>query len=254
MSSNPTESAKTIEWLTWLEVNKWKLVGGAVALVVIGLGYAIYQRLASEAEAAASGALLTAQRQKAQEGGESRPNAQALLQVAAEHHGTAAGGRALLFGAEALFREGKFTEAKNEFDKFIREYGDSTEIASAVFGVAACWDAMTKTNEAVTGYQDVVTRYGNAPVANQAKLALARLYDARNDSAQALKLYDELSRPTAQSAWGPEASMYREQLLQRHPELARTNLPPAAVPSTPLLTNLLQSATNPARAPASGDK
>jgi hypothetical protein len=116
---------------------------------------------------------------------------------------------------------------------------------------------MDKTTETLTAYQDVVSRFAGSVVASQAKLGLARLYETKGDLAQALKIYDELARPTASSAWGAEASARREQLLAHHPEWVRTNPPAPVFPSTlsnAPATNLppLELKTNPAPAKTTG--
>jgi hypothetical protein len=95
----------------------------------------------------------------------------------------------------------------------------------------------------------VVSRYGSSAPATQARLALASLCEARNDFAQALRLYGEVAAPGLQSLWGSEAAQRREELLRHHPDLARTNAPLAApLANTPGTSNV--SSTNPIPAPA----
>jgi TolA-binding protein len=246
MSSEATESMRLVNFLAWLEVNKKRLLVGVIIVAALAGGYSIYRWRENEAEAEANEALLKLHKAGNRLESATGPGAQAYLQVAAAHAGTGAGARALLFAAETLFLENKYSEARTEFEKFIRNYGDSPDVTIAAFGVAACLDALDKTNEAMTAYQDVITRYGTSAVAGQAKLAIARFYEARNEPAQALKIYEELTRPTAQTAWTSEASMRRELLLQKNPELLRTNAPSAATPVSSLAgaTNLLSFATN----------
>ena len=86
-------------------------------------------------------------------------------------------------------------------------------------------------------------RFAGSVVVAQAKLGLAGVYEAGNDPTQALKVYNELTRPNAQSAWSSEAAMRREQLLSKHPELVKTNAPPASILSSATLPQL--SGTNP---------
>ena len=210
-----------IDFLAWIEVNKKKLLIGTGVMAVAIAAYSIYQWYHKEAEAEATAALHKIQTPASKP--ETSPGAQAFLQVATAHPGTSAGTQAALLGAEALFRETKFADAKTQFESFLRTYPDHPMAHAAAFGIAACLDAMDKTNEALTGYQDVVTRYPGSVVSSQAKLGMARVYQSKGDLAQTLKIYEELARPTAASAWGAEASARREQLLARHPELARTN-------------------------------
>jgi predicted negative regulator of RcsB-dependent stress response len=257
MSSHATGSTRMIDFLAWVEVNKKKLVIGVAIIAVAIAAYSIYQWHRNEAEAEATAALYKIQIPASQTEKTGGPGAQAFLQIAAAHPGTSAGAQALLFGAEGLFRESKFAEAKTRFESFLRTYPDHPMAPTAAFGIAACLDAMDKTTETLTAYQDVVSRFAGSVVASQAKLGLARLYETKGDLAQALKIYDELARPTASSAWGAEASARREQLLAHHPEWVRTNPPAPVFPSTlsnAPATNLppLELKTNPAPAKTTG--
>ena len=247
MSSEATESTRMLDFLAWVEVNKKKLLLGLIVLGVLAAGYSIYRWHENEVEAEANEALLKLHRPSNRSESGSSPNAQAYLQVASGYTGTGAGARALLFAGEALFRESKYSEAQTAFEKFMRDYGNSREISIAAFGVAACLDTLGKTNEAFAAYQDVITRHGNSPVAAQARLELARLYEDRNQAAQALKIYEELTRPTAQTTWSSEARVRRESLLRKYPELLRTNVVAAVSPASSLAdtTNLILLATNP---------
>jgi len=258
MSSQATGSTRLIEFLAWVEVNKKKLMIGAAAVAVAIAAYSIYQWHRNEAEAEATAALYKIQTPASQTERPGGPGAQAFLQIATTHPGTSAGAQALLFGAEGLFRENKFAEAKQEFENFLRTYADHPVAPTAALGIAACLDAIDKTNEALAAYQDLVSRYAGSVVASQAKLGLARLYETKGDLAQALRIYEELARPTASSAWVAEASARREQLIAHHPELARTTPPapvfPSALSNAPPtnLPPLELKTTNPAPAKTTG--
>ena len=236
MSRQATESTRMIDLLAWVEVNKKKLLIGAAVVAVAIAAYSIYQWHRNEAEAEASAAFYRVQTPASPTEKPGGPAAEAFLQVARTHSGTSAGAQALLFGAEGLFRENKFAEAKKEFENFLRTYADHPVAPTAALGIAACLDASDKTNEALAAYQDLVSRYAGSVVASQAKLGLARLYEMKGDLAQALKIYEELARPMASSAWGAEASARREQLMAHHPELARTN------PAAPVFPSALSNA------------
>jgi predicted negative regulator of RcsB-dependent stress response len=256
MGSQATESTRMIEFLAWVELNKKKLLIGAATVAVVIAGYAIYQWRQNEAEAEAGAALLKVDRPGVRAENAAEPGAQAFLQVASAHPGTSAAGRALLFAADAFFRENKYAEAKAQFENFLRDYTDHPLAPTAGLGVAACLDSMDKTNEALAAYQDVVNRFAGTVVVAQAKLGLARLHEARNDPAAALRIYDELTRANAQSVWSTEAAIRREQLLSKHPELMKTNAPTSSVtvsnPPSATLPQLI--APNPAPAKPANPK
>lgn len=116
--------------------------------------------------------------------------------------------------------------------------------------MAVCLDALDKTNEAIAAYQSVLNRFPNDAVAGQVKLALARLYEAGNQPEQALKIYEELTRPNDLSTWSSDAATRREYLLLKFPQLAATNAPTASATNPPAATAIV-AATN-APAPKSG--
>jgi len=231
MSSQPTESTGMIQFLAWVEVNQKKLLIGALVVGVVIGANVIYQWRSRQVEAGANAALLRADRAGAAVEVAAEPNAQAFLEVASAYRGTSAAGRALLLAGEALFREGKYAEAKSEFESFSRDYPEHRLGPTAALGVAACLDAMNKTNEALSAYQQVASRFSGAAVVPQAKLEIARIHEAMNEPVQALRLYEEMVRLGPQSAWGSQAAVRRELLLSRHPELARTNAPAAVASS-----------------------
>jgi len=225
MSSQAAGSTRDIEFLAWVELNKNKLLAGAGIIAVMVAALAIYRWYQREAEASANAALF---RVYAVAGGSENaapPAAQAWLDVAGAHAGTGAGARAALLAAGAMFSDGKFAEARTQFEDFLREYPEHSFVPSAAYGAAACLDAMGKTNEALTAFQNVATRFGRSPVAAQAKLGAAGLHEALNEPAQALKLYEELIRESERTAWANEIAMRREVLLLRHPELINSSAP-----------------------------
>lgn len=235
-----------VEFVAWLEVNKKRVLIGVIVLAVLIFALSLYRWNRGQAEIAANAVLLALENQAGRGQAAKGPGAQAYLQVAASHQGTSAGAQAQLLGAEALFKEGKYAEAKAQFEVFLRDHSDNPFLPTAAFGIAASLDSQDKTNEALVAYQNVVAGYPNSAVAGQAKLATARFYEARNEPAQALKIYDELARPNAPTGWSSEAGRRREDLLSRHPELAKTNEPLSAVtaPALPAPGGVPVLATN----------
>ena len=123
--------------------------------------------------------------------------------------------------------------------------------------MAACLEAENKTDQALTAYQEVVSRYPGEATYGQSKFALARLFERKEQFQRALEIYNGLSRPNVMSVWSADAAMAREQLLARHPELAPTNVasanpPSATLPLSPDILRALTQATGakPARIPA----
>ena len=250
MNSEPTETSHGLEFLAWLELNKKRVIVAAAVITVAASSVVIYRWRHTERELQANTALLKAQRVAQRDGAGQRRSAEPFLRVASDFPGTRAAGRSLLLAAEAQYAAGKYAEAAQQFESYLRESSGSSFAPTAAFGVAASLDAQGKTNEAVAAYQGVINDYPGSAVANQAKLVLGGLHEARKDLTQAARLYGELSALGQQSAWGIEAGMRRENLLRQHPELAPTN-PPALSPlPTPVAGTGLLSATLSNRATA----
>jgi len=238
-----------VEFLAWLEVNKLRVIAVAGIIGAVAAAISVYRWHTAEVERQAGGALLKAQSGTGRGENSEKPVPGALLRVASEFPGTSAGARAMLLAAAGLFEAGKYAEARGQFQQFLTQYEDNSFAGSAAYGIAASLDAEGKTNDAFTAYQNVVTRYGSSAPATQARLALASLCEARNDFAQALRLYGEVPAPGMPSLWGSEAAQRREELLRHHPELARTNAPLVAPLASSLGTSNV-SGPNPPSAPA----
>lgn len=215
--------ADVYDLLAWLEVNKKKVAIAAVALVVVGFTVATVRHLRAQKELNASGQLLALRATLSPATNAAPLQPSAFLKIADDFSGTTASERARLLAATALFTEGKYGDAEREFSAFRKNYAGSPWAGTAAYGIAAAQEAQNKP-EALTSYQNVATAYANFSVGDEAKLALARIYETRKQPDQALKLYNEIlaPRPGAQpgEASHPEAFTRKEALLRDHPELS----------------------------------
>lgn len=220
MQPEETQSSWQIEALAWLETHKLQLVYAGAAALAVWLAAFTYKHVRAGKEAEANAAL-AALSKPADKSGKQTPTAAAdYLKVAEQHAGTPAGERALLFAADRLFTEGKFSEAKARFEKYLAANATGPAAAVAQMGVAACQEAAGEADKAVATYQQVLSQHGSSPEAHQAKLALGLLHEQKNQGDQALRLYDEVLRAKPVTVWRMEAEMRREQLLRKDPKLA----------------------------------
>jgi len=247
MHPDTTDSTRFYEMLAWLELHKKQVLIGTGCLVALGMGLYVYAWSRDQAERAGSKALLALR--AVASGNEDKPVAPAseFLKVAREHDATSAGERALLLAAGSLFADSKYAEAQQQFEQFLRQYAGRPLAPIAQFGVASCLDALDQTNAAMAAYRKVIASYPNDAVADRAKLGLASLHEASNQPDQALKIYDELRKPATLSGAANEATLRREVLLRKHPNLAPTNAPAAlaALPAAPKQMPTNVPATNP---------
>lgn len=223
MQSAGTESTRIYDLLAWAQVHRKQVIAGAVAvLVVVVIGYVVHWNN-KRTRLAASEALLTvlSKASPATPGAaESGPKPAELLQVAGAYSSTTAGARALLLAAGAAYREADYAQAAQLFEQFGREHSGSELAPIAALGVAASLDAQNQTDKAVTAYESVIGRHSGNPVADQARLALATLFEDTGKPADALRIYDGMADAAGFSQQAFEATTRRERLLRDHPELA----------------------------------
>jgi len=221
----------------WFEANKRQALWSAGGLAVVGLIVALFLYRQNEADVAASEALSNVALPQ-MTGAARGDTADAYLKVAATYPNSRAGARALLLAAGSLFVEGKYAEAKAQFERFIREHRDSPFIGEALLGVAASLDAQGKSSDAITAYKDLIERHSADPVLPQARFALARLYEAQNQPEQARKLFEEVERSNPYGSLGSEAGMRLEELKIKYPNLAAP-IAPTVAPIVPTTTNAM---------------
>lgn len=246
MDAEQTQSDSWLTFQAWLEVNKRKvMIWAAVVLGVVLLAIVVISYQAQKEQRASEA--LSAVRTPAT--GATVPltgTADAYLKVARDHAGTKAGARALLLAATTRFQENAYADAQKLFEQFTRDYPESPWLPQAFFGVASSLDAQQKTAEASKQFEELRRRFPNHAVADETKLALARLYEGQNRQAEAFKLYDELLKANPYSGLGSEAGLRQAELLEKHPELARTNTPPAltTAPMISMTNAMLSQGTN----------
>ena len=173
--------------LAWFVIYKKPVIWTVLIVLVAGLGtgFILWRQDAREENANLALSKLTTTGLVA---AEQTIAPEALLKITAEYPNTEAGGRALLMAAAALYEQGKYPEAKAQFERFLRQYRESPFADQASLGVAASLDAQGKTTEAVAAYNDVVQHHSMENVAPQARIALARLYTSQGKFQQARDL------------------------------------------------------------------
>jgi tetratricopeptide (TPR) repeat protein len=246
MDAPQTQSDSFYSFLAWLEVNKRKVaIWAAVVLGVVLIAVVVFsyqqqkERRASEA--------LSNVRPTATSAATPAPGAaDAYLKVAKEHAGTQAAARALLLAAATKFQEGAYADAQKHYEQVTREYPESRWLPQAYFGLASSLDAQGKSADALKQFEQLRRQFPNDAVIDETKLAMARLYETQNRPADAYKLYDELLKANPYSGLGSEAGLRQAELLEKHPELAPTNLPPAmtTMPPNMVFSNMNLQATN----------
>ena len=225
-SQETTASDLVFKLWPWFEANQKRLAYGAALVIIAILVFSFYSYRQNQNEIAAGQALT----QAVMSGGGSGL-AEACLKVAADYSGTAAGQRALLQGAAALFTSGNYADAQTQFQKFLDDYPDNFLAPQAAFGVAASLDAQGKTDLAIGAYQRAAGQVTDANVVASAKYALARIAEAQGKLAEAARLYEDVARSFQNSSVGSEAGMRAMELKLKLPA-APVATTPAAAPFT----------------------
>jgi predicted negative regulator of RcsB-dependent stress response len=235
-------------WPT-LEKNKNTLIGVGVAIVVgSGIWYFVSsQRAQNEVDAGlALTTLLTSQ--TARVGSET---ADQYLQLAGKYAGTAAGQRARLQAAAALFDAGNFPEAQSQFQIFLDANSTGPFAAAAELGIAASLEAQGKLDPAAAAYQRVVSVYPDPVCLQSAELALGRIAEQQGKFTEAMNHYQDVARgfsgAVAQEAMIRAADLKAK--MAAAPKPAVSNNPmvtPAPTPAlTPMTVTIPQPATKP---------
>jgi TolA-binding protein len=249
MDSSSSSTDSLLQLLAWLEKNKQKvmLITGAVVVVAGLVAAVVYYQSQKEVRASEKFSNIRATFNSATPG----PGAlQAYLNMAQDFEGTKAAGRALLEAATLLYGEGNYPGAEARYKQFLNEYPESPFQPQGMFGLASTVDAEGKTSEAITKYEELLRRYPTDSVAFETKLSLARLKEKSNP-AEAYKLYNDLVALGSQSALAAEAGIRREDLVEKNPDLVKTNTPvapvvPPTVTPVPQVNSLKPAPTNPA--------
>jgi predicted negative regulator of RcsB-dependent stress response len=242
MDSGTPPSAGFYNLLGWFETNKQRVAIGAgvIAVVAAVVGFFVWRggQRAVEAEEALSSVHMPFVPSETPAAG----TAEALAKIADEFPKTQAAPKARLRAGTVYFDQGNYAKAQEQFEKFLRDHGDTLWTSQAVFGIAACFDAQNKVNEAIAKYSDFISKYPSDPVTEQARLSLARLYEQTKQPALALEVLKKMTDgQVAASPSAQEAMEKIRQLYTKHPELVPAP-PPSMTPN--MFTNMTAPPTN----------
>jgi predicted negative regulator of RcsB-dependent stress response len=226
MQSQDVSAAFLIKFWPWLEANRNRLIGIAVAAGVILLGW-YYVSTQRAQKAVDAGQAYTALQLNLPPNSTAQQVAAGFLQVAGKYSGTLAGQRAQLQAASLLFDAGRYADAQAMFQKFLNANHDSPLAAEARLGVAASLEAQNQPGRAETEYRAVTTSYPDSPEMLPAEFALARVLEAQGKLSEAAGCYQQvLSAPLAGSLVS-EAAQRLQQIRSKLPAAKLPEVKPA---------------------------
>jgi predicted negative regulator of RcsB-dependent stress response len=131
MDAKAAELPVSDKLLAWFETHKNEVAIAAIAVLVVGgiASFIIWRN--SEKQLAAGESLTSVSLAQAAPGAQG--TADAFLKVASEYPKSEAGAVALLQAAGALFSEGKYDQARAQFERFTREHGDNPLAVQAAY-------------------------------------------------------------------------------------------------------------------------
>lgn len=237
MESEVSQAALYYRIMAWFEVNKNRVLYGAVVALLIGVVAWFFIWRSGQSRVEAGQALSSVFIPQATGRGAGSDPVQAYLQVASSYSGSLPAAQAKLLAAATLFEQGKYAEAQEHFERFTREHRGTPLIPQAALGIAASMDAQGKEDAALTAYKDLVDRYPAESFVPQVRLALARLHLKKGDYKLAFQNYQDIQRLDAYGQLGSEAGLRMEELKTRYPELAPPPPTNAPFPTLTLTTN-----------------
>jgi len=219
----------------WLEANKNRLIGVAVAVVVVsGVLYFISaQKAQKEVDA---GQAMTSLMVNEAASESSSQTAEDYQQLAEKYPGTAAGKRAELQAAGALFDAAKYSDAQVQFQKYLDGNPVGPLAAVATLGIAASLEAQNKPDQAAAAYQRVVSVFPDAACVPTAELALGRIAEQQNKFTEALNHYQDAARSQLGGSSAQEAMIRATELKAKLPAATPKPAPAAAPAATPSFT------------------
>jgi len=116
-------------------------------------------------------------------------NSTELLDLAKRHAGTSVGAVASLAAAKALFGEGKYDQASNQYESFCRDYSSSPQLLAGQLGKAYALEAARKLAPAEKNFIAIAESSKDPDIIAEAYLGAGRCARAQDKLAEAEKWY-----------------------------------------------------------------
>ncbi len=227
MQAQDVATAYFFKVWSWVEANTKQVVMGAgiIAVAIVLVSYYFWRQNQIEINA---GQALTQLLVSTPPDSDAGQPADAYLKIAAEYPGTRTAERALVLGATALFKNGKYAEAQAQFQKYLDTHPADAFSAPAALGLAACLDAQGKTEPAATAYRRVIGSFSDPNSVDAAKFALAKIDEQGGKLTDAESLYQDVARSNPNTPLGSEAAFRAIQLMRKLPPTTTSSTPPTS--------------------------
>jgi predicted negative regulator of RcsB-dependent stress response len=240
MESQDTVTLFLLKVWPALEANRNRIIGGAVAVVLLVMAalFLSWQRDQKEINAGQELSQLIVDTRRdaspAQLAGQ-------FAKVAEQYPGTEAAQRAQLQAATARFVAGDYTEAQAQFKKFAETYPTSSLRPTAELGQASALEAQGKSEAALEAYQKLVGPASPGAVTISAQFALGRIFEQQGKISEAIKNYQQVFRMARDTTLGFKSMLKNAELSAN---LAAKNALSSAITSALKPTGSKAAASN----------
>ncbi len=140
--------------------------------------------------------------------GDNKEAIRRLAKYLAEFEGTRGGGLATFYLANAYYQTDQFDFALEQYEHYVDDYADSDLLtASAMAGVAACYEAQNKYADAAAEYESVASKFPKYYLRPEYMMGAARCYKMLGNVGSAKNWYERVI------AEYPDAAATREAKL-----------------------------------------
>ena len=149
--------------------------------------------------------------------------------------------------ADLYYRNGRYADAANTYQRIEREFSGHPLAESAKLGVATVLEAQGNWDGAKAEYSQILSANPNSYVANAAKLGLARCSEIQGQKKEAAQYYEEVAASAQNSPWFQQA--YLRLLVLNRDVTPEKPDQPLAQTSTPSSNGLPQLSSPKAQQP-----
>lgn len=186
-------SPESFEPLEFWDEHKTKILIYAALLIVVLGGYGIvqlvHQRRAAEAEGLYAKATSAAD----------------FRDILHAYPGTVIGGNAALEYADKLRGEKKFDEAIKVLTDFRTQFPDHPLMSGAWTSLATTYEMQGKLDQALDGYQQVISKFPGSYTTPLAMMAEGHIYAAQGKKDDARRVYQDIMARYAESGYARDA-------------------------------------------------
>jgi TolA-binding protein len=177
----------------WLK-HKTEILAVIVIAILAAVGFGGYRLYAAQQSSSAATLLGNA------------TNDQDYRAVISRYPGTPAAASAYIFLAEAERQQKKFQDANTTLQSFIEKNPDHELVPTAKMAMAANFESMEKTDEALAQYQQIAASYAKSFDAPLALMSEVPLLKAKNRAEEARQICERVMTDYRDSFWSMEAS------------------------------------------------